>query len=577
MAAFMGIPSRPPSPRRRKVSFKGFTREHLPPLQTRSLNLDDKFFGSRTSSGASVAYLREEIANIDAQIAVLISQRRELVSKLETEVRMQSPVIRIPSELLSSIFIMGVLGMGDEDPIMVATLMLVCRYWSEVALNTPLLWAKIGVSTHDSLEKARRRIERSKSCPLNISINFGQRTEASTTDHIISATELFDTVMWRTKTFSLNVPSRHLAQVALSRCRSEAPILERLTIQVHYSIEEGRNFAKPTLPLFNGFTPKLRSCSITSFNFGWDLNLMARLRVLKLGGYYNGTAPSTSTLLSILRLCPDLEEIALRNLSDVDSAPCYREMSGCPEQELVPVSLSLTAQKPISLPRLTKASFYYATVAKQVMTCITCPNLEWLELCYLENVSSVIQTLYTQALIKLPLKHLRIEMSLFNELKLVDLLRHVPSLVTLELLDLEDISSNFIRGLSKSSPWVCPRLQTVNFHGCLNLDWDSLRGFVESRLPPNPHTFQRYHATTSSIVSSASEAAAALNRQKQVQAVARPRVYPGANVHPQRIQAIDVTRCPQISKEMVQWLRMYVAEVKCETAKGEAQWGVPAS
>ena len=125
MATFMGIPSRPPSPRRRKVSFKGFTRENLPPLQTRSLNVDDRFFGSRSSSGTSVAYLREEIANIDAQIAVLISQRRELVSKLEHEVRAQSPVIRIPSELLSSIFIMGVLGMGDEDPIMIATLMLV--------------------------------------------------------------------------------------------------------------------------------------------------------------------------------------------------------------------------------------------------------------------------------------------------------------------------------------------------------------------------------------------------------------------------------------------------------------------
>ncbi|KAH6911388.1 hypothetical protein BKA70DRAFT_1384787 [Coprinopsis sp. MPI-PUGE-AT-0042] len=443
---------------------------------------------------------------------VLISQRRELVSKLEQEVRMQSPVIRIPSELLSSIFLMGVLGMGDEDPHNVDT-------GPMVALNTPLLWAKIGVSTHDTLEKAKRRIERSKSCPLDISINFGQRSEANTTDHIINATELFDTVMWRTKTFSLNVPSRHLAHVALSRCRSDAPILERLTIQVHYSIEEVAISLNRPCPCSTA-TPRIALVFNHVLHFGWDLNLMARLRVLKL----------------------ELEEIALRNLSDVDSAPCYRDMSGCPEQDLAPVSMSLTRP------------FYYATVAKQVMTCITCPQPG--------NVSSVIQTLYTQALIKLPLKHLRIEMSLFNELKLVDLLRHVPSLVTLELLDLEDISSNFIRGLSKSSPWVCPRLQSVNFHGCLNLDWDSLRGFVESRLPPNPHTFQRYHATTSSIVSSAPKLPLPL--------VAKSRVYPGANVHPQRIQTIDVTRCPQISKEMVQWLRMY-------TAKGEARWGVPAS
>lgn len=42
---------------------------------------------------------------------------------------------------------------------------------------------------------------------------------------------------------------------------------------------------------------------------------------------------------------------------------------------------------------------------------------------------------------------------------------------------------------------------------------------------------------------------------------------------PKRLRSIDVTRCHQISKEMVQWLRMYVTEVKCEPAKGV--WGEP--
>ncbi|EAU86054.1 hypothetical protein CC1G_07133 [Coprinopsis cinerea okayama7 len=543
------------------MSFKGFSP--LPPLHTRAVTREDIFI-ARPSSSASVSYLREAIASIDAKISLLISQRRELEGKLEQEVRMQSPVLRLPSELLSSIFIMGVLGMGDEDPVMVPTLMLVCRYWAEVALNTPLLWAKISVSPHDSLEKARRRIERSKSCPLEISINFSHRHEhgPNATDQIVSATDLFDAVLWRTKTFTLIVPSRQLAHAALTRCKSDAPILEKLTIQVHYSIQEDRHFTKATLPLFNGCTPRLRSCSITSFNFGWDLNLMARLKVLKLGGYYNGLAPSANTLLSILRQCPELEEIALRNLSDVDSNPCY---SGCGDQE---ASL-VTAQKTIHLPRLTKASFYYAGIARQIMTCISCPNLEWLELCYLENVSNVIQVLYSQALTKLPLRYLRIEMCLFNEIKFIEFLRRAQSLITLELVDLEDVTCNFLRGLSTSSPWVCPRLESVSFDGCTYIDWDALRGFVESRLPPNPPTFKRYHATTSSIVSSASEAAAAL---------AKSRIAPRAIAHPaaqpKRIRAIDVTRCPQISKEMVQWLRMYVAEVKCESAKGEAQWGV---
>ena len=47
-----------------------------------------------------------------------------------------------------------------------------------------------------------------------------------------------------------------------------------------------------------------------------------------------------------------------------------------------------------------------------------------------------------------------------------------------------------------------------------------------------------------------------------------PVTPPQTKTWPQRLQSIDLTRCHQISKEMVQWLRMYVAEVKCDTAKG---------
>jgi hypothetical protein len=44
-----------------------------------------------------------------------MSQRRDLESRLEQAVRLQSPVLRLPSELLSSIFIIGVMGDMEED------------------------------------------------------------------------------------------------------------------------------------------------------------------------------------------------------------------------------------------------------------------------------------------------------------------------------------------------------------------------------------------------------------------------------------------------------------------------------
>lgn len=73
----------------------------------------------------SIAYLREAITAIDTKMSALIQERTELETKLEQVVRLQSPVLRLPSELLSNIFSIGVLGIGDENPIMVPTLMLV--------------------------------------------------------------------------------------------------------------------------------------------------------------------------------------------------------------------------------------------------------------------------------------------------------------------------------------------------------------------------------------------------------------------------------------------------------------------
>jgi len=73
----------------------------------------------------SIAYLRDTIATIDLKMANLAKERADLETKLETAVRLQSPILRLPTEILSNIFTVGVLGMSDDNPIMVPTLMLV--------------------------------------------------------------------------------------------------------------------------------------------------------------------------------------------------------------------------------------------------------------------------------------------------------------------------------------------------------------------------------------------------------------------------------------------------------------------
>ncbi len=159
---------------------------------------------------------------------------------------------------------------------------------------------------------------------------------------------------------------------------------------------------------------------------------MTGLRVLKLGGYFNSFAPSPSTLLDILRQCPELEELTLRNMSDVDSNLC--------KTSVVEDDVLVTSK--IHLPRLKNASFYYAGLGHtlEIMNHVSLPNLESLELAYLENVNPLLQILYAQALTRLPLKTLRIETCIFSEVKFINLLLKLPSLVSLQLVDIEDMS-----------------------------------------------------------------------------------------------------------------------------------------
>lgn len=414
---------------------------------------------------------------------------------------------------------------------------------------------------------------RSKSCPLEIAINFGPRLEYTSShsidEQVLHAMDVFRSVLWRIKSLSLTVPNRALAYTALHRCQDDAPILENLNIHVYHSMQDD-GYSKALLLIFNGCTPKLLSCSLTSFNFGWDPRSMTGLRVLKLGGYFNSFAPPRATLLGILRQCPELEELALRNMSDVDTNSCQVAVI----EDDVPVTCK------IHLPQLKRASFYYSGLGHttEIMNQVSFSNLESLELAYLENVDQLLQALYAQALTRLPLKRLRIETCLFTEMKFVNLLRKLPSLVTLQLVDVEDMSyvtlkvwtptvlhpnseltGFFFQALSCHQPWSCPRLEYLTLDGCTSFDWDSLRVFVESRLPADSQMYRRYHTNVASLVSSASAAAADYARMKS-----RNTGQTALLTAPQRIRMIDVTRCSQISREMVQWLRMYVGSVKCE-------------
>lgn len=311
------------------------------------------------------------------------------------------------------------------------------RHWADVVLNTPVLWAKITISQHHSLEKTRRKLERSKSLPLEVVINFRMDYTISITEQVILAMDLLRPSIWRIKSLHICVPNRQQVHAILHRCQEDAPRLETLTVQVQHSIQDERGLG--ALPLFKGHTPRLQSCSFTSFHFGWDISLLRRLHTLKLDGYFNALAPSPAVLVTALCNCPELEELSLRNILYGDAAHSLLTSDD--------TVISASSGKAAHLLRLTKASFCYVDISlvKHVMNHITFPNLSSLELGYLGNVTQVLSAVYNQALTRLPLRRLRIDSCLFSELMLLNVLRRVPSLTAFELIDVEDASSNLMK------------------------------------------------------------------------------------------------------------------------------------
>ncbi|KAL5482436.1 hypothetical protein ACEPAI_9030 [Sanghuangporus weigelae] len=666
----------------------------------------------------SIPHLREALSSLESQMASLEFEKQRLETKLENAVRQQVPVHRLPRELLGAIFEIGVHSADAEDAVLLSTLMRVCKTWTDVALNTPVLWSRILIDSPASVPKARRKLARSRAVPLDITIQFSPSVDPEAAvpmplrggsghggsgkviiETVVHAMDLLQPALWRWRSFRLAVPTHAHAAAALSQCTDAAPLLEVLAVQVHHVMHDSAGISRSAslssssrsrrhaplslnafmdedagTQLFGGHTPRLRKCALTSFDAGWGGPLMQGLTVLRLGGFWNGAAPSVRTLMEVLKACPALEELALRNMSDVEgeivgstneSCACY-DFDGSSKSSSRSHSHSHHGHahvhahshtvypresEMVQLPRLKSASFYYSGQLRTtaLLAHMSFPALERLEFAYLDNLTPAFAHLKRQACsipvewerdemevpvsgrrtsrrrmsrsgsrtsqeemgmmfrTGLPLKTLRIESCLFNELKLVRLLRRFPTLRTLELVDVEDVSASFLNGLStptsqhtNANEWICPLLDTLSFDGCSALPWDALRALVEARLPAADSANARLlgpasarsrakgtYSTSSAEAGNGSSASGYAAQQQQQQysssAAASSRVSRGSGSKehpgpdglelPRRIRVVDLTRCPQISKEMIAWLRMYVSEVRVRREAEHTYWG----
>lgn len=382
--------------------------------------------------------LRHEIDDIDSQMASLMNRRARLGSRLEQVARLQCPISRLPGEILSSIFIISVLCKDDEGPMPVSTLMLVCRFWASVAVATPALWESISVTGADSHERAKRRLVRSKSVLLTLSVDFTSQTQTSglSTQDIVRSMDVVRVAIPRTRTLNFHLSSRAQAHTVFQLCQVPAAALEALSIHVEVSLEhlerEPRLHSSSVARLFSGHTPRLSSCSLLAFDIGWAFPSLIHLRVLRLGGYWNSQSPAYSALFDLLKQNLPLQEVHLKGISDINDA-------ASPERRSSASYIGNRSQ--FCLPNLTKASFYNSGACRlrSILGQISTPALGNLALGFLGDITPLLY-----AMVHLPLRRLRVEACSVDRSKFCATLLRIPTLSMLELVDLDDVAPELI-------------------------------------------------------------------------------------------------------------------------------------
>src|ERR1700749_3023322 len=112
---------------------------------------------------------------------------------------------------------------------------------------------------------------------------------------------------------------------------------------------------------------------MTAFHYEWEQHLWQGLKVLKLDGYWNSHAPTGLQLRAILESCPSLEELYLRNMTDLD--PECDELA-TPKARPLPM---------LTLHCLRTISFYYSggLRAAILLGSLSFPSLKNLEIAVL--------------------------------------------------------------------------------------------------------------------------------------------------------------------------------------------------
>ncbi|KAF8169001.1 hypothetical protein K438DRAFT_1855973 [Mycena galopus ATCC 62051] len=223
-----------------------------------------------------IAEIEHSIANIESQLVSLRADKEQLQLTLSTCSSIVYPVLTVPPEIMSAIFLHGA---SEWTTILHNNLRLagVCRAWQDVVVSTCELWTSIALDCRRGGDPAtilKTWLTRSGGLPLDLRIRFtpNETNTLLTLDSIV---------------------------LCLKALPSSLPLLKRLVIEGDVTLEEADNGHLVSAPQF-------RELNLDVPFVMYQLALpLSGITTLSLSG------SSAAGISQILAFTPDLEVLAI--------------------------------------------------------------------------------------------------------------------------------------------------------------------------------------------------------------------------------------------------------------------------
>ncbi|KAJ6508525.1 hypothetical protein C8R45DRAFT_967719 [Mycena sanguinolenta] len=425
--------------------------------------------------GADLLSRAKELAQIDARLRELGTQRDKIQAYIDSHKALISHPRRLPPDIVREVFLAclptewNAVMSAQEAPLLLCR---ICSAWRTIALSTPRLWASLHVPFEYVLRNELRRpavvqwLQRSGACPISLSVTFEdlQWTDEPSTDASSSGSALL------TSLADFSARWRHVKLMQLYSARAHqlagirSPALESLKITGNVS---GSSLA--TLDVLR--VPTLRDLTVYSWSaeFLDDIVLAMPLvwdRLTHLTFQSNGNYRGFlfQNVLVVLERCTRLVsfQVSLRESVEFASKPML-----LPSLEILVMegpmqahSLSYLIQH-VSMPRLRKFrippleghdSFSFASLGTRS------PLIECLEI---------------------------VDLPFFTEQSLIEILQSLPSLHNLVVSDGDSRTTQLLNILTpqrNAGTALCPALQELVINYCGGLEKSTLDAFVLGRV-----------------------------------------------------------------------------------------------